>query len=150
NAAARKLFAKLCDAELEASGALFSLSQSDHELLAEFDDPDLRSTIDWLNSKGLSEWMTNDGFTISDHGKSIADDPDEELDRLLPVPAGWSPPPTVTMSTDPMQQAYELNGLARRLLAYLHRFALKHPGRPFQIGPNPETFGEAQLDKPGY
>ena len=102
NAAARRLFSRLCDADVEARGATFSLSRSDAELMDEFGDG-LDEAIQWLNSKGLSTWFTADTFTLSDYGRSISDDPEEELGRLLTVTAAR--PPAAPVAVGDWQQA---------------------------------------------
>lgn len=149
NANARRLLAHLFDAHVQFAGAMFTESSGDDELVREFGSPRAFSrAIDWLVSKNLAEWVTGDGFTISQFGVEVAADP-ELLESELPV-SSTSPSPTAPGSREVGQRVHDLNRDARSLLAFLHKWHLDTGGRSFHVAPCEETFVACSLNDESY
>lgn len=140
----RALLNHLYDAHVKYAGEKFGMSDGDEDMIREFGEQRYAKATQWLESKGLSEPVSMCSFTISDYGVDVAGD-EELLDQLLPVPVQ-----PAAMAPTGSNEVYELNALARTLLAYLHRWHLKGNGRPFTVAPNAQTFGETGLDKDTY
>ncbi|XXY16790.1 hypothetical protein WME88_51995 [Sorangium sp. So ce216] len=148
NTAARTLLSRLHDDHIKCSGRLFSLSRSDQQLASQFSSPaQFRAAVDWLISKGLARSVNRGSFTITPHGVSASDD-ENLLDELLPVPPQL--PVQAAGTSCAAKDVYELNAIARRLLAFLHRWHLNAAGGPFHVGPCDETFQVCELNEATY
>lgn len=149
NTNARLLLAHLFDAHVQVAGALFTESAGDEELVRTFGSAQAyQKAISWLVSKKLAEWVTDDGFTITEFGTEVAADT-ELLERELPAP-----PRSVLPSSDGTgevhQRVRELNRSARSLLMFLHKWHLDGGGRPFHVGPSNDTLTACSLDDESY
>jgi hypothetical protein len=150
NRNARTLLNHLYGAHVKFAGRMFTESESDPDLIQRFGSAGkYGEAIEWLVSKDLAEHVTQDGYRITGYGVDVAED-QELLDAVLPAPAQ---PHERTGHAKPSKrnsEVHELNGAARRLLDYLHRWHLDAGGGPFRIGPCNETFQACGLDAVTY